>query len=61
LSQCIDGAQREAVSEMRTHSPQLGLAETAVWQTVADVGPSFLTFTMYFNDPNGGHLLGRFR
>jgi hypothetical protein len=35
--------------------------ETAVWQTVPDVGPSFLTFTMYFQDPNPGHLLGRFR
>jgi hypothetical protein len=35
--------------------------ETAVWQTVSDVGPSFFTFTMYFLDPNPGHLLGRFR
>ena len=35
--------------------------ETAVWQTVPDVGPSFLTFTMYFLDPNPRHLLGRFR
>ena len=33
--------------------------ETAVWQTVSDVGPSFFTFTMYFLDPNPGHLLGR--
>ena len=35
--------------------------ETAVWETVSDLGPSFLTFTMYFLDPNPGHLLGRFR
>ncbi len=37
------------------------LSETAVFQTVPDLGPSLLTFTMYFNDPNPGHLLGRFR
>jgi PEP-CTERM motif-containing protein len=36
-------------------------SETAVWQTVPDVGQGLLTFTMYFNDPNPGHLLGRFR
>ena len=35
--------------------------ETAVWQTGADVGPSFLTFSMYFLHWNPGHLLGRFR
>ena len=35
--------------------------ETAVWQTVPDVGPSILTFTMYFLHWNPGHLLGRFR
>jgi hypothetical protein len=35
--------------------------ETAVWQTVSNVGPSFLTVTMFFLDPNPGHLLGRFR
>jgi hypothetical protein len=35
--------------------------ETAVWQTVTDVGPSFLMFTMYFLHWNPGHLLGRFR
>src|SRR4051812_20734844 len=27
-------------------------AETAVWQTVSDVGPSLLTFRMFFLDPN---------
>jgi hypothetical protein len=37
------------------------MSETAVFQTVPDLGPSLLTFTMYFNDPNPGHLLGRFR
>src|SRR6185295_7340937 len=36
-------------------------AETAVWQTVQDIGPGRLTFTMFFLDPNPGHLLGRFR
>jgi hypothetical protein len=35
--------------------------ETAVWQTVPDVGPSLLTFTMYFEVVNPHHLLGRFR
>jgi hypothetical protein len=35
--------------------------ETAVWQTASDVGPSILTFTMYFLHWNPGHLLGRFR
>jgi hypothetical protein len=35
--------------------------ETAVWQTTSDVGPSFLTFSMYFLAFNPGHLLGRFR
>jgi hypothetical protein len=35
--------------------------ETVVWQTVTDVGPSFLTFTMYFLHWNPAHLLGRFR
>jgi hypothetical protein len=35
--------------------------ETAVWETVPDLGPGLLTFTMYFLDPNAGHLLGRFR
>jgi hypothetical protein len=35
--------------------------EIAVWETVSDVGPSTLTFKMYFLDPNPGHLLGRFR
>ena len=36
-------------------------SESAVWETLSDIGPSFLTFTMYFLDPNPGHLLGRFR
>jgi hypothetical protein len=36
-------------------------SEIAVWQTTSDVGPSFLTMTMFFLDPNPGHLLGRFR
>jgi hypothetical protein len=35
--------------------------ETAVWQTVTDVGPGLLTFRMYFLHWNPGHLLGRFR
>ena len=35
--------------------------ETAVWETVSDLGPSLLTFTMQFLANNSGHLLGRFR
>jgi hypothetical protein len=35
--------------------------ETAVWETVSDVGPSLLTFRMYFEVANPYHLLGRFR
>ena len=35
--------------------------EIAVFETVSDVGPSLLTFTMHFLEPNPGHLLGRFR
>jgi hypothetical protein len=40
---------------------QYTTGEAAVWQTMHDVGPSFLKFTMYFLDSNPGHLLGRFR
>lgn len=36
-------------------------SEIAVWQTEKNIGPGVLTFTMYFLDPNPGHLLGRFR
>src|SRR5262245_35555739 len=36
-------------------------SETAVWQTVQDIGPGPLTFTMFFLDPNPGHLLGHLR
>jgi PEP-CTERM motif len=36
-------------------------SETAVFQTVPDLGPSLLKFKMYFFDPNPHHLLGRFR
>lgn len=39
----------------------LTTSEVAVWQTGSDVGPGLLTFTMYFLDPNPGHILGRFR
>ena len=42
-------------------SDQYTTDETAVWQTVQDIGPGELTFTMFFLDPNPGHLLGRFR
>jgi len=35
--------------------------ETAVFETVSDVGPSILTFTMHFLTVNPGHLIGRFR
>ena len=35
--------------------------ETAVWETVTDLSADVLTFTMYFNHGNPGHLLGRFR
>ena len=36
-------------------------SETAVFQTVPDLGPSLLTFTMYFLHWNPKHLLGHFR
>jgi hypothetical protein len=32
--------------------------ETAVWQTVPNVGPSFLAFTMYFLHWNPDTFLG---
>jgi hypothetical protein len=35
--------------------------ETAVWETVTDLNADLLSFTMYFNHSNPGHLLGRFR
>ena len=35
--------------------------ETAVWETVTDLNADLLSFTMYFNHWNPGHLLGRFR
>jgi hypothetical protein len=35
--------------------------ETVVFETVSDLGPSLLTFTMHFLEPNPKHLLGRFR
>jgi hypothetical protein len=35
--------------------------ETAVFETVSDLGPSILTFTMHFLHWNPPHLLGRFR
>jgi hypothetical protein len=35
--------------------------QTAVWETTNDVNGNHLTFTMYFNHSNPGHLLGRFR
>jgi hypothetical protein len=35
--------------------------ETAVWETVTDLSADVLSFTMYFNHSNPGHLLGRFR
>ena len=40
---------------------QYATSEVAVWQTEKNLGPGVLTFTMYFLDPNPGHLLGRFR
>jgi glucose/arabinose dehydrogenase len=35
--------------------------DTAVWETVTDLSADVLTFTLYFNHGNPGHLLGRFR
>jgi len=35
--------------------------QTAVWETTTNVTGNGLTFTMYFNHLNPGHLLGRFR
>jgi PEP-CTERM motif len=39
----------------------LARAETAVSETVSDVGPGVIDFSMYFLHANLGHLLGRFR
>ncbi len=36
-------------------------AQTSVWETTNDLTANFLNFTMYFNHPDSGHLLGRFR
>jgi len=39
----------------------VGSSHAAVWETLTNVGPSVLTFRLYFLHHNPGHLLGRFR
>lgn len=66
-AQAIDGVFNDDRGWTIDHFPnnipanEFTTNETAVWQTVPDIGPSLLTFNMYFLAFNPGHLLGRFR
>jgi hypothetical protein len=56
-----DGVNGWAIAATCDDQTDNATNQTAVWETTTNVTGNGLTFTMYFNHFNPGHLLGRFR
>jgi hypothetical protein len=56
-----DGVNGWAIAATCVEQTDDATNQTAVWATTTNVTGNGLTFTMYFNHLNPGHLLGRFR